>query len=418
MVFITMTQPNTNIKTDSVLPDAVETRLPRMCFVARDLGHYSEVWLWRQLAGIERLEAHALVWHFVNQDVFGTDDIVVHELDYEAPPEPREKSRRWLFWLRHLPRRNFYGSIGKEAVEIRRILTQTKPDVMLCQFGWTGLRLAPIAQAMGIPMAVHFHGMDLSSALRNRWYRWSLLSAMKHFAAVVVVGSHQREWMLAHGMPADKVHLIPCGVPVDAFSYSRPQKRDNLALRFIAVSRLVEKKGYAYTFKAFKKVLDELPEARLDIYGDGRLRNELLELVEELGLSEKVIFHGGVSVEEVRRAMTEADIFVQHSIVASNGDAEGSPVSSMEAAAMGLPIVATVSPGFVDQVMDGETGYLVRQRGVDAMAERMLRLANDAALRETMGKAARERMVEHFDTKKQIAKLENVLLSCVTGAVQ
>jgi colanic acid/amylovoran biosynthesis glycosyltransferase len=397
MVSITMAQPNTNNKTESVSSDAIETRLPRVCFVARDLGHYSEVWLWRQLAGIKRLKAHAMVWHYVNQRIFGTDGIVVHELDYEAPPEPREKSSRWLFRLRHLPRRNFYGSIGKEAVEIRRILTQTKPDVMLCQFGWTGLRLAPIAQAMGIPMLVHFHGMDLSSALRNRWYRWSLLSAMKHFAAVVVVGSHQSEWMLAHGMPADKVHLIPCGVPVDAFSYSGPRNRDNSVIRFIAVSRLVEKKGYAYTFKAFKKVVDKLPEAKLDVYGEGRLRDELPKLVEELGLSEKVIFHGGVSVEEVRRAMTEADIFVQHSVVASNGDSEGSPVSSMEAAATGLPMVATVSPGFVDQVMDGETGYLVRQRDIDAMAERM---------------------VEYFDTKKQIAKLENVLLSCVKGAVQ
>ena len=87
-------------------------------------------------------------------------------------------------------------------------------------------------------------------------------------------------------------------------------------------------------------------------------------------------------------------------------------VSVAEAAATGLPIVATRCGGIVDQVIDGKTGFLVEQRDVDGMAEYMVKLGLEPDLRTKMGQAGRERMVAEFDTQKQIAELESVLLDC------
>src|SRR5690606_39210585 len=116
-------------------------------------------------------------------------------------------------------------------------------------FGQIALRILPLATMGGIPLVAHFHGLDLSSLLRNRWYRWSLLRCLSSFDAIVVVGSHQRKWLVEHGADPEKVYLIPCGVPTSDFQpLPRPAGEQ---CRFIAVSRLVEGKGLEFSLRAF-----------------------------------------------------------------------------------------------------------------------------------------------------------------------
>jgi len=78
-----------------------------------------------------------------------------------------------------------------------------------------------------------------------------------------------------------------------------------------------------------------------------------------------------------------------------------------------LALVCSNATGIIDQVIDGKTGFLVGQKDYKSMAERMLQLACDAELRQKMGQEGRKRMIEHFDTKEQITKLEDVLLNCI-----
>lgn len=290
-------------------------------------------------------------------------------------------------------------------------LSELKPRVMLCHFGSTALRMLPVAQKRDIPLVAHFHGHDLSSSLRNRWYRWSLLHALEHFSAIVVVGSHQKKWMIEHGVPKERVHIIPCGVPTQVFKHK--VRQPSKGMQFICVCRLVEGKGVEYCIRAFANVVKEMINGRLIIIGDGPLESDLKALVHELRLDECVTFAGLVCPDRVRDLLSESDVFIQHSIVSSTGCVEGFGVSVAEAAATGLPIVATRCGGIVDQVIDGKTGFLVEQKDYKSMAERMLQLACDAELRQKMGQEGRKRMIKHFDTKGQIAKLEEVLLNCV-----
>lgn len=389
-----------------------QTATCRAWIVAHALGEPAEVWLWRQVTGLRRVRPLVVCWAYKNRDVYPVDEDAVTIVPFAS--RPTEGRRRWLHRLRGLPRMNFYGSVGREFKHLVDLAAHHRPQVMLCHFGSAALRLLPVAEKLGIPLVAHFHGQDVSSSLRNRWYRWSIIPALSRFAAVVVVGSHQRQWMLRHGVPEERVHLIPCGVPTEQFRPAGAQRTDGV-VQFVAVSRLVAWKGVDYTLRAFAAVHAAVPQARLAIVGDGPDRRALEGLARELQVAPAVRFTGVLAPEQVRKELAGADVFVQHSLTYTSGWCEGFGVSIAEAAAMGLPLVVTRSGGIPDQVIHGETGFLCPERDVEAMAEAMRMLACDSALRKEMGAAARRRVVEHFDAAGQIHKLEQVLLTTTGG---
>lgn len=378
---------------------------PKLCFVARFIGHRSEVWLWRQITGLVEFEPHVVTWGLVNTADYPLDGITVHQLPFEPAPENGTLPNRLLYRLRNVPSVNFYGTIGKEKSVIRQKLKESKPNVILCHFGQTALRILPAAKELNIPLVAHFHGIDISSSLQNKWYRWSLVRHVKQFAAIIVVGIHQKNWFLEQGVPESRIHVIPCGVPTDMFE--PPLARPGGVVQFVTVSRLNKQKGLDCTIKAFNETLKKVPNTHLNIVGDGEELNNLKGLVRYLNISDHVTFFGSCPPESVKQHLTKSHVFLQHSTIR-----EGSPVSIAEAAAMELPIIATRCGGIVDQVVEGRTGYLVDQKDVGGMAIAMIKLAKDDELRSAMGRAGRTRMIEYFDTQKQIAKLESVLLSC------
>jgi len=381
-----------------------------LAFVSRTIGNQSEVWMWRQLTNFRKLIPHIITWEYVNSELFGLDGLPLQVLPFELRPEEMPGLGRWIYRLKCAPGLNFYASIGAERRFILKVLSEIKPKIILCHFGHTALRMLPIAREQRIPIVVHFHGLDLSSSLYNRWYRWSLLLALKNFSEIVVVGSHQKKWVIKHGVPENRVHLIPCGVPTQIFKYKVRQLSKKI--QFICVCRLVESKGVEYCIRAFAQVLKEIGDGRLLIVGGGPLQLKLEALSHWLGLNKYITFTGPVFPNKVIEYLAESDIFVQHSVFASDGSVEGFGVSIAEAAATGLPVVSTRCGGIEDQVIDKKTGFLVEQRDVNAMANCMVRLALDPALRKKIGKAGREHMVASFDAQKQISKLESVLLDC------
>jgi glycosyltransferase involved in cell wall biosynthesis len=129
------------------------------------------------------------------------------------------------------------------------------------------------------------------------------------------------------------------------------------------------------------------------------------EIFEAHGVSDRVVFHGYVSEHAMAKELPECDVFIQHSLTR-----EGSPVAIVEAMASGLPVVSTAIGGIVDQVIDGETGYLMAQHDVTSMARAMTKLVDDDELRSRLGENARARAIELFDS--------SVLTEHLRGLVQ
>jgi glycosyltransferase involved in cell wall biosynthesis len=126
------------------------------------------------------------------------------------------------------------------------------------------------------------------------------------------------------------------------------------------------------------------------------------ELVASLGVGDNVIFEGALPPATIRSYMKDSFLFVQHSIVASDGDMEGTPVAILEAGAAGLPVVSTRHAGIPEIVSEGETGLLVAERDVSGMARAILRIADDRVLARTLGAAAKRRIENSYTMDKHI----------------
>jgi glycosyltransferase involved in cell wall biosynthesis len=278
--------------------------------------------------------------------------------------------------------------------------------VVLAESGLMGSFIYRACEIAKVPFVVHFHGADafvnaLIDQLRPHFDRF-----FHSAAALVVVSRAMRDQLLRLGAPEDKVILGPYGVSIAQTVLADPKHATPI---FLAVGRFVEKKSPHLTIKAFEKVWKEVPEARLIMVGDGPLLSHCKKLVEALGLDDAVTFAGVFSRRAVSRLMQTSRCFVQHSVIASNGDSEGLPLAILEAGAHGLPVVATRHAGIPDAVIEGEHGFLVDEQDVDAMAAAMLRMARDSDLAGTMGKAYRQRIEARFTRAHAIQRLQGIL---------
>ena len=107
---------------------------------------------------------------------------------------------------------------------------------------------------------------------------------------------------------------------------------------------------------------------------------------------------------------------MQHSVRASDGDSEGTPVAVLEAGAAGLPVVATRHAGIMDVVVDGETGLLVDEGDVDGMARCMVQLAREPDVAARLGEKARNHIVAEFSMDDRLGRLWNVIESAISEA--
>jgi glycosyltransferase involved in cell wall biosynthesis len=182
---------------------------------------------------------------------------------------------------------------------------------------------------------------------------------------------------------------------------------------FIAVGRFVDKKAPQLTLLSFQRVLDECREARLIMVGSGELLEACKQMANALGISSSVKFPGVCSPSEIAGMLRSATAFVQHSIRTSYGDSESLGVVFLEAGASGLPVVATKHDGIPEVVIDGETGFLVREGDIEEMAQCMIKLAKDPALAAQLGKAARERICTKFSMEKSINNLWRIIANVI-----
>src|ERR1043166_1119126 len=282
------------------------------------------------------------------------------------------------------------------------IFGRERVDAVLAEFGPTGVAVMDARRRLGLPLFVHFHGSDLSVRRILERYADGYRELFGRAAGLVVVSRAMREKLIALGAPPERVHVNPCGVNCEMFGGAEPARSPPVVL---AVARFVEVKGPQLTLAAFARVLREHRGARLRMIGDGPLLEDCRRLSESLAIGHAVTFLGRRSHQSVAEEMRRARLFVQHSIEASSGAVEGTPVSILEAGASGLPVVSTRQGGIPDVVLDGETGLLVGERDVDGMARAMLRLLRDPALAASLGDAARRHVRTHFSSARSIERL-------------
>lgn len=288
-------------------------------------------------------------------------------------------------------------------------LRKEKIDCVLAEYGPTACYNLPVIKYAGLPLIVHFHGSDASEKELIEQYREQYFDVFQYASKVIVVSSKMKQALLGLGCPEEKL-VTNCYGPEQSFfeicpSFNEPS--------FISVGRFVEKKSPQLTILAFQKVLKKYPLAKLTMVGDGKLLNSCKNMVEELKLQINIEFKGVCNAGQVRELFNKSIAFVQHSIVAENGDSEGTPVAVLEAQAAGLPVIATYHGGIPDVVIHNETGLLSVEKDVDAMANNMLRVLVEEGLSQRLGEAGRKRIKQHFSLEKHLATLAHIIEGAV-----
>lgn len=281
---------------------------------------------------------------------------------------------------------------------------------VLAEYGITGVRVMDACAQTQIPLIVQFHGFDAYTKSILDYFQTYYRRLFRLTSAIISPSHSMIKQLVKLGAPPEKVHYNPCGVDIDYFVGARPDKSAPL---YVAVGRLVEKKAPHLTLMAFRKTLDQIPQSRLLMIGDGPMRGVCENLADTLKISGSVGFYGICSQENIAETLKSARVFVQHSITASDGDSEASPVSIKEAGASGLPVVSTYHAGIPEIVVHGETGYLVAERDVDGMANYMISLGKDPELAARLGRAARQRITEHFSMDNSITHLTRIIEEAV-----
>lgn len=287
---------------------------------------------------------------------------------------------------------------------VRAAVRRIRPDVMHAHFGTTGARLYPLVRELGIPMVVSFHGKDAFVSPTKRQYRETYPKMLKSMSAVTVVSRIMRSRLEDLGADRDQVHLVRVGKHLDEYPFRQPGR--GRVREWISVGRLTEKKGHRDAIAAFEEVIQDHPDQRLRIVGDGPLRGQIEELVREQGLSEHVKLVGAVDHKSAKRMMAAADAFLLCSRTAANGDREGVPTVLMEAQLLGLPCVTTTHSGIPEVIPDDNQWLLSPEGDVPAIAAAMRALlAADWSTRMSVAEAGRAKVEAEFNLSLETERL-------------
>ena len=285
--------------------------------------------------------------------------------------------------------------------EIMPFLEKGPYDIVHCHFGpngKTGLFLRDLGAITG-KIVTTFHGYDLSSYIKARGKN-TYKRLFEGGDLFLTISERWKEELINLGAKEDKVAVHRMGVDTNKFVFSlrKPKKSGNIQL--LTVARLVEKKGVKYGIQAVANVLKKYPKIEYNIVGDGVLKNELAQLINELNLNNHVKLLGWKEQGDIVSLMKDSDILLMPSVTAKEGDQEGIPVVLMEALAQGLPVLSTYHSGIPELIQDEVSGYLVHERDVKALSERLEYLVEHQDLWSRMGRAGRNHIENHYNIEK------------------
>lgn len=215
---------------------------------------------------------------------------------------------------------------------------------------------------------------------------------------------------------AEDIRVIHNGVDVSRFQVwtkeERARKKKMLGLSegivVGIIARLSDVKGHIYLFQAMPEVLRRFPETRLMLVGEGRMKDELVALGRELGISQNVSFFDSVS--DTAGMLCAMDIFVLPSLK------EGLGLSLMEAMASGLAVIGSRIGGIRSLISEGENGLLVSPGEAGELTQAILKLIADGKMRRALGDNARAFIEKNFPEEKMLRDTERVYQECLNAA--
>jgi glycosyltransferase involved in cell wall biosynthesis len=231
---------------------------------------------------------------------------------------------------------------------------------------------------------------------------WELRDKLADAAWGVTCTRANLDYLRSLSTEPKKIRLVYHGLDFSRFPQPPERKaRPNAPFTIVSVGRAVEKKGYADLLRALAQFGGSC-DWRFEHAGGGALAKRLKDQAATLGISDRIVWHGAQERAFVFSLLERADLFVLPSRLARSGDRDGLPNVLMEAQAFAVPVLATDVSGIPELVTHGATGWLVPERNPQALAEALLMLIDDDALRLRLAAAGAKTVREKFSSEPGI----------------
>jgi glycosyltransferase involved in cell wall biosynthesis len=310
----------------------------------------------------------------------------------------------------------FLEKIGKNILGQSRFLkaltTGYRPDVFHIHVADRRSfyrKLAYFEQAMltGVPVVVHIHGAVFEAFHDAHPANAASIRHMFSRAAAVLV-LHRKIYDKSIKWAGEKgrVEILYNPVELGTFKADSPT-RNSARPTVLMMGEIGERKGAFDLIDAIPTVLSRVPNAFFRFAGNGETE-ALQAKADTLGIAKHVDVMGWTAGDEKRRAFESADVYCLPSY------AENLPVSILEAMAARLPVVGTPIAGTPEEIIEGETGFMVNPGDIPELAERLVRLLSQPQLRKKMGNAGRLRAEQHFDNEVVCNRLIGIWRDVIT----
>ena len=247
-------------------------------------------------------------------------------------------------------------------------------------------------------MVVTFHGYDEHGLPKGEQLKNIIHNFNKYVSHITANTQYLKNKLIIKGFSANDIIVITIGIDTNFFENDTDEIIENKPFKIITVGRFVEIKAQAYGIKAVKLLINKGYKISYSLVGYGGELKNLQQLVKELNLEDSVTFYGSRNQDEIKALLKEQNLFLMTSSSDKSGRCETFGVVSLEAQAMGLPVVGFQSGGFPETLIEGKTGITVEDKNYDEMANAIELLLNDHEKRNRMSVAAKKHINDNFDS--------------------
>lgn len=302
---------------------------PSVGHVVRDYLPRSQTFVYTQLRFLRDVRPLVFAGRVSNRGEFPFEPVI----ELAGPTSAPQRARRRL-----RARRHGWSSAFEDG--LATAVPAHDCSALHAHFGPTGCLAIDVAADAGIPLITTFYGYDLALAEQQPEWAPRYEELFARGDAFICEGPAMAAHLARIGCPPERISIVRIGFDVEEFPFR--ERRPTRPLRVVQVGRLVEKKGFDVTLRAYALARRHLGASELLLVGDGPERPRLEALAQDIGVAGDVRFLGSLDHAAYRRVLADAHIGVQPSRTAADGDTEGgAPTVLLEMQASGLPVVAT-----------------------------------------------------------------------------
>ncbi|HPO98892.1 MAG TPA: glycosyltransferase [Bacillota bacterium] len=297
----------------------------------------------------------------------------------------------------------------------KRLLRENQVSLLHSHFGNTGWRDLEVKKQLKLPQVTTFYGYDIAKLPRKQEWRSRYQRLFQECDLFTVEGPYMKQVLVGLGCPDEKVVVQHLGTDLNKIKFIPRKIAADGVIKVLIAGSFTEKKGIPYAVEAFAIARQKYQNLQLTIIGDGVkgkdlvIKEQILKIIQRYNIANAVNLLGYQPYSVLLEEAQKHHLFISPSVQAEDGDNEGgAPVSIIEMSASGMPVISTRHCDIPSVIIDGESGYLVEERNVEQIVERLEYLIENPQIWEDMGRAGRAHIEMNYDIVKQVRKMSEL----------